>query len=301
MSEESKGRSRRKKSRVIDALIVVALIAFVVSAVQLVRIGLDYKQGSDSYAAVESIAQGDSDEPLIKPVPGKIIVDPDGHQMESLPENGEEPGDGGIPMYEFSGDLAALKARNPDFRGWIYVPDTRINYPIVQGADNDQYLRRTFDGTPNQAGSIFLDAAIKRGLDGKNPIIYGHNRKDGSMFANLKRFREKEFLRTHPYIYIFTEEETIVYQVFAVYVTLPDSDTYTYSFSGDDGFLDYIARMKSRSEIKTDVEISARDKIVTFSTCTNAKADTRLVVQARRMKPEELLPEEETEEESTEE
>ena len=274
--EEKKRRGRRtQRKRLYTALMILSLIVFCVCLIQLVRIFLDYKAGSDSYQAVEKIALGDSDLPLIEP------ITPETQEQETA--ESEDQAQPEVLRYQFNGDVNALKAQNPDFIGWIYVPGTDISYPMVQGEDNNEYLRTTFEKTANNAGSIFLDSVIEDGLDAKNPIIYGHNRRDGSMFATLKRFQKQSFFEKYRYIYIFTTEGDRIYEVFSVYVTMPDSDTYTYGFGSEESFLSYIDKVKSQSLYDTGVSVEAQDNIITLSTCTNRQADTRFVVQAKRI------------------
>ena len=274
--EEKKRRGRRtQRKRLYTALMILSLIVFCVCLIQLVRIFLDYKAGSDSYQAAEKIALGDSDLPLIEP------ITPETQEQETA--ESEEQAQPEVLRYQFNGDVNALKAQNPDFIGWIYVPGTDISYPMVQGEDNNEYLRTTFEKTANNAGSIFLDSVIEDGLDAKNPIIYGHNRRDGSMFATLKRFQKQSFFEKYRYIYIFTTEGDRIYEVFSVYVTMPDSDTYTYGFGSEESFLSYIDKVKSQSLYDTGVSVEAQDNIITLSTCTNRQADTRFVVQAKRI------------------
>ena len=277
--EEKKRRGRRtQRKRLYTALMILSLIVFCVCLIQLVRIFLDYKAGSDSYQAVEKIALGDSDLPLIEPITPET---PETQEQETA--ESEDQAQPEVLRYQFNGDVNALKAQNPDFIGWIYVPGTDISYPMVQGEDNNEYLRTTFEKTANNAGSIFLDSVIEDGLDAKNPIIYGHNRRDGSMFATLKRFQKQSFFEKYRYIYIFTTEGDRIYEVFSVYVTMPDSDTYTYGFGSEESFLSYIDKVKSQSLYDTGVSVEAQDNIITLSTCTNRQADTRFVVQAKRI------------------
>ena len=280
MKGKKRGIKRTRKQKLYTALMILSLAVFCVCLFQLGSIFLDYKKGSDSYRSVEKIAMGgDRNSPLIEAV--EEIGG--GNEAETGTEAGEENGQPEPLKYHFNGDPQALKAQNPDFIGWIYIPGTGVSYPMVQAEDNDYYLRRTFERTDNNAGSIFMDYLIEDGLDAKNPIIYGHNRKDGSMFATLKRFQKKTFFDKYRYIYIFTTEDQRIYEVFSVYVTMPGSDTYTYGFGSEESFLAYIQKVKAQSIYDTGVEVTAQDSILTLSTCTNRQADTRFVVQAKRI------------------
>jgi len=112
------------------------------------------------------------------------------HQQALEAKPAQEPGEGENP-------LAALWAQNPDIVGWITVPFTGIDYPVVQAKDNDYYLRRDLNGESARHGTVFLD--YRCAPDGSGcSILYGHNMRDGSMFGTLKRFEDKEFLESHP-------------------------------------------------------------------------------------------------------
>jgi len=106
------------------------------------------------------------------------------HRPEPAPEDGENP-------------LARLRERNPDIVGWITVPYTNIDYPIVQAKDNAYYLRRDLNGGSAKPGTIFMDYRCAKDGFGYS-IIYGHNMKSGAMFGTLGRFEDKAFLDAHP-------------------------------------------------------------------------------------------------------
>jgi len=114
-------------------------------------------------------------------------------------------------------DMRHFIERNPDFVGWILIDGTPINYPVVQGTDNVKYLHTTFLGQSNPAGSIFMDYRAVQGFDTPLAIIYGHNMRDGSMFAPLHQFIDPEFSGDYPEITIInTNGEVLTYQVFEV-------------------------------------------------------------------------------------
>lgn len=107
-------------------------------------------------------------------------------------------------------DFAALQKEMPDIVGWIRVPGTRIDYPIVQGDDNSYYLKHDVSGARRAHGAVFLDADCDSRFLGRNEIIYGHNMKDGSMFKDLLKFREQDFFESHRYFIIETPERAIL-------------------------------------------------------------------------------------------
>ncbi len=178
-------------------------------------------------------------------------------------------------------DFAALQARNNEVIGWIYSPNTKINYPVVKGVDNDFYLSHTFDGTANANGSIFMDANCDTDLSMHNTILYGHHMNDGSMFASLTDYRQTGYLEAHPVLYYYTPNQNYLLEVFCCFVTGPDSDVYSFNFSSNEEFERYLESWRSRSNFDTDVQVSGDDHIMTLSTCTYEYEDARYVVMCK--------------------
>lgn len=114
-------------------------------------------------------------------------------------------------------DFDMLLAKNPDTIGWISIPDTNINYPIVQGEDNDKYLHTTFEGQESIEGSIYLDFESDEDMLGRNNILYGHNMKNGTMFKDVVKYKDPEFFKEHQYFSIYTPEREIRLKAVAAY------------------------------------------------------------------------------------
>ena len=104
-------------------------------------------------------------------------------------------------------DFAYLISCNPDTAAWLYIPETNIDYPVVQGKDNETYMTRNFYGEEAPSGTIFLDyqSAIRQ----KNYVFYGHNMKNGTMFRDIARYAEKTYFDTHRQIWLYTPQETL--------------------------------------------------------------------------------------------
>ena len=100
-------------------------------------------------------------------------------------------------------DFQALRKINLDIIAWIRIPDTKIDYPIVQGKNNAYYLKHMFQKTEHAAGSIFLDVDNEADFSNRKSILYGHNMKDGSMFQGLHRFQEESYLQEHNQVYLY--------------------------------------------------------------------------------------------------
>nr|MBQ8244190.1 class B sortase [Oscillospiraceae bacterium] len=178
-------------------------------------------------------------------------------------------------------DLAALQQVNPDVLGWIRIPDTKIDYPFLQGKDNDYYLKHTWEGRNNAAGSIFLECMNSPDLTDFNSIFYGHNMNSGAMFANLRKYTRQSFWETHPYVYLMTAQGVWRCEIFSAYKAPVDSHTYGLSFQQEETKAHFLATALEESQIETGVEPATTDRILTLSTCSGAGYTTRWVVHAR--------------------
>jgi sortase B len=183
-------------------------------------------------------------------------------------------------------DLAALREVNPDVVGWIIIPDTDINYPLMQGEDDDFYLNHTWKGDKNSVGSIFLEYLCSPDLTGDNTIIYGHNMANGSMFADLRNYAVKDFWKRSPFVYIVTDEGIFRYDIIAAYKADVDSLTYGVEFPTEDSKANFLRYIRQESEFDTGIVPQVQDRILTLSTCYGTANEFRWVVQARlRMVP----------------
>ena len=200
-----------------------------------------------------------------------------GHSGQSAPTEGEVE-EIQAERSPIQVNFTQLKEQNNEVIGWIFSPDTVINYPVAQAKDNDYYLYNFIDGTYTGTGTPFLDCVCPGDFSGKNSIIYGHHMNDGSMFASLSNYRKEGYYAEHPALYLNTPSQNYKLEVIAGYVTDPDSEAYSFSFPDDESFLQYLSRARSQSDFQTDVEVTAEDRIVTLSTCTYEYYDARYVV-----------------------
>ena len=178
-------------------------------------------------------------------------------------------------------NLAALREANPDVVGWIRIPDTKIDYPLMQGEDNDFYLKHTWDKQPNSVGSIFLEHLNSSDLTDYNTIVYGHNMKNGLMFGDLPDFSIQKHWQTHPYVYLLTDAGVYRYEIFAFYLAEVDSLTYSMNPAQDITKTDFLNLAMEKNRIQTGIEPALTDRILTLSTCSGGSYANRYVVQAR--------------------
>ena len=172
-------------------------------------------------------------------------------------------------------------AKNVDVIGWIRIEGTSVDYPVVQAKDNDYYLTHDVDKTNSKYGSIFLDYRCDPiSLKGNN-ILYGHHMKDGSMFASLIQYKNKEFFKNHSTIEFATLEKTYQWEIFSVFITDPSYYYLETKFIDDEKYLDFINNVQAKSIYKMDITLTESDNILVLSTCTYEYNDARFVIAAR--------------------
>lgn len=179
-----------------------------------------------------------------------------------------------------------LKEINKDIVGWITIPDTPIDYPIMQtDNNNDYYLYHNYKGEATKFGSIVMDFQCNK--DSENLILYGHNMMAGNMFAYIKKYEQFYTFQANPYIYINIFGENRIYQVFSVFRTATEGEGSFYYCRPDFDILseykNFIYKMSSMSLYETGVSVSENDEIICLSTCTAAYGNLRTVVAAKRI------------------
>ena len=167
-------------------------------------------------------------------------------------------------------DFGELKKKNEDVVAWIKVNNTKIEYPVVKSKNNDYYLNHSLDKSYNIAGWIFADYRNNFNGEDKNIIVYGHNRRDGSMFGSLKNILDEEWYNNdeNRNIIFATEEKVSTYRVFSVYQVEKEDYYIQTEFKGDE-FEKFIEELKRRSKKDFDEEVDKDSQILTLSTCAN--------------------------------
>lgn len=244
MSKHIKKKSR--KDLITNLLLILFVMLLIISSIEIIKW---YKENKENKKIQEKISEA-------------IIVD----EQETLI------------------DFEKLKEINKDTVGWIKVNGTDIEYAVVKASDNNYYLDHNFENEYNKAGWIFAD--YKNKLDGtdKNIVIYGHNRRDGSMFASLKNILKEEWYsnKENRKITFITENEESIYEVFSIYQIEAEDYYITTNFNNEE-FLEYIQTVKNRSIKDFNVELTEEDNILTLSTCGNDN-DYRVVLHAKVLK-----------------
>ena len=176
-------------------------------------------------------------------------------------------------------DLEALRQENEDVVGWILIPDTKVNYPLLQWTDNDFYLKHTWKQTKNPNGSIFIEWQNSPDFSDFNTIIYGHNMTSGVMFGSLRKYKSEKFWKEHPSFYIASDQGVLRYDIFATHKAGIDTIIYGLELDTEQKKTEFLRFAKDYSNIDTGITPTIEDSIVTLSTCTGQGHASRWVVQ----------------------
>ena len=185
-----------------------------------------------------------------------------------------------------------LYLENADMVGWIQIEGTSIDYPVMQTpADPNYYLKHDFEKHYTDYGCPFMQADCDALAPSDNLIIYGHNMKDGSLFADLAKYGSKDFWQTHKTVWFDTELGSYAYEIFAViHMTVQADDADAFPFyrfvdaAAPEDFAAYVSVCKARALYDTGIFAEYGDRLLTLSTCDNITDDGRLLVIANKPK-----------------
>lgn len=196
-----------------------------------------------------------------------------GRYYAGLQQTAADP-DGGI-------DFAALQAINPDAAAWLEMPGLGISLPVVQAADNETYLHRSFDGSDSPAGCLFFAAPAG---DGLYRVIYGHNLHDGSMFNGLLNYRDEDFYAANPTFTLYTPEGAGTWRIFSCHTATDMEELYRTDRTAGEEYDAFLQQLLEASEYDTGAELPEGAQVVTLSTCLTSYGSglERYVVHAYR-------------------
>ena len=175
-------------------------------------------------------------------------------------------------------DFDALRKINPDVIGWLYYEDTIIDYPVVQGENNEMYLSMLFDRTWGGCGTLFADCITEAPFRQFNTIVYGHHMKDGTMFACLKELRDSEYCAKHPKLELSTPDGKFDLEIWAFLNEPADSNIYLTNIKYEEDKQAYLDLIESLASYTTNVEVSTGDRLVMLSTCAYEFEEARYIV-----------------------
>ena len=181
---------------------------------------------------------------------------------------------------------AELAAKNSDFIGWISIDGTNVNYPVMQTRDNpDYYLKHNFEKEYSDFGVPYLDASCVV-EQSNNLIIYGHHMNDGSMFADMEKYKDSSFWLEHQTIDFSTMESNGKYTVIAAFAFDTNNEEFNYTHyanMSESEFNEYLREISKRSIYKTSAKAEYGDELITLSTCEYTHSNGRFVVVAKKV------------------
>lgn len=187
--------------------------------------------------------------------------------------------------------LEELQKQNNEIIGWLEIEDTNINYPILQGSDNEFYLTHNYKKEKATGGSLFLDKDFDLINGSSNYLIYGHRSKQGLMFEDLMKYTKEDFYKEHTKIKFTTNTDDSIYEIISVFYSRVyyknEKDVFRYYYfvnaSNEQEYNDFVNNCKKASIYDTGVNASYGDQLLTLSTCEYSKKDGRFVVVAKKI------------------
>ena len=278
MKQDRENKKNKKNRSVIYAILaVICLMAFVVFFFLAGQEFLTRQKAEEELEALKeetSVSETQLDESEAAEEADSVVEEP---EFEPLPE------DGAIPEKELDFEQLVSEV-NEDIYAWIYIPGTLVDYPMVRHpTEESYYLNRNLDGSSGYPGCIYVDPINAADFSDPNTVIYGHNMKDDSMFGSLHEYRDRQFFDENRYLYIYTPEKTLVYEIFAAYEYSDIHLIYSFDLSNPEIFQTYLDQIfeirDMTANIAEDIEVTSEDHIVTLSTCIGGKDTMRYLVQ----------------------
>lgn len=263
-TESDKGTSQkfRKKQRhpifnLRSIIIILLLLGLIISGLYLLRDQLRSMHQKELQESLSALATQE-----------EIVIETEAPAEEET----EEP-------YVSPIDFDALKEKNPDTVGWIRVPDTNIDYPIVYSGDNEKYLHRDFDGNKNIYGTIYLDGDSEPDFSGWNNPLYGHHMKDGTMFRDVVKYKEQDYFKAHQFFEIYTPERVIHLKAVSCYYTDASGIVRQTKFKSQESFDAWVDDRLSPCSYAEKPDVSVGSMFV-LVTCSYEFNDARTLLYA---------------------
>lgn len=243
--------------------ILICSIVFVVSAYQIIRHYVSAHKADKEFSQLAQLAEQTED---------KSGTGRSSEEEQSLLER-----------------YRKLSEQNNDMAGWIAIDGTKINYPVMYTPDEpDFYLKHNFEKEYSDYGMPYIAEHCDPVRPSDNVIIYGHHMKNGSMFAGLEEFEDKNFYERHKKIRFDTLTEIAEYEVIAVFKTTVYDDTgfKYYLFANaktKKEFAGYVEQCRKLALYDTGASAKYGEKLLTLSTCEYSRSNGRLVVVAKKL------------------
>ena len=270
-----------------------AVCAFAAAGILALVIGKDYWEKHEARREYEEMRQQDKEQEIqaqdTDGEDGERGIRAQGQlREETEPGHDAQSGSAGkkLKQIDIPVDFHSLREQNPDIYAWITMPGTEIDYPVVQDSNDDSYyLTHTAERTESVSGAVFSEHYNSKDFSDQLTVLYGHNMKDGSMFAGLHQYEDSQFMKDHDEITIYTPNAILKYRIFAAYLSDDKHILLNYNLGREEdsrkAYIDEIMGQRTmKASLDTDVPVDESSSILTLSTCHSAGKDSRYLVQA---------------------
>lgn len=273
-------------------ILILCVIGAIIAVVSLVVGGMNRRRAEEEMALLAEQVNAQTTEPEETSRTASEVEEEPELTLEERIVQLEEELDITIPRKELDFDQLHEET-NEDIYAWIYIPDTVIDYPVVQHpTDNAYYLNHNLNGSQGLPGTIYSEDYNSRDFTDVNTVLYGHNMKAGTMFAQLHNYEDRAFFDEQPYVFIYTEDDVYIYEIFAAHESGSEHILLNYSFDNKvmfQGYLDDIINKRSMNcNIREESEVDSDSHILTLSTCVSNRQSSRYLVQCVLLNPEDL-------------
>lgn len=260
--------NKNRKSLIHKIVMLVLILMVIISMVGVVNRYLQDKRAEAEYRRLAELARETTE--AVTEAPTQAPTEPLTEPQETEAE---------AEAYASPIDFEALAEVNPDVIGWIRIPDTNVDYPIVQTGDNDKYLHTSFEGEESVAGAVYLDFESDSDMMGFNNILYGHNMKNGSMFKDIVKYKDQSYFDEHKYFEIYTPERTIHLKAISCYYAKAEPIVRKTRFKTRESYEAFIREMIKPCPWYELPEFPI-DSLYTLVTCSYEVNDARTILYA---------------------
>ncbi len=265
-----------KKKKIYKVIYIILITLIIVSIIYIVYLIMLKKEAKEESELLNTIEVEKENETLIGISNNTEI---------NIKENKEEKTERMLQVQK-------LKEENSDIVGWLEIEGTSINYPVLQGTDNEFYMTHNYKKEKSKNGSIFLNKDYDWNIESNNLLIYGHNINNGTMFQELLKYENESFYKEHPKIRFTTENEDSIYDIISAFKSKvyykSEKNVFRYYYfinpKSEEEYMEYIEKAKKASLYNIEETATYGDRLITLSTCSYYTQDGRFAVVARKEK-----------------
>ena len=263
-----------EKKKIYLVLMVLFLIGFAISGVILMRNAIVEHNAKKQYETLlENVLATEESEKMTE-----VIMESETEEikLDLIAEKN-------ISIPELKLDWEELAETNEDVYAWIYIPETKVNYPILQHpTDDNYYLDRNLDHSKGLPGCIYTQSFNTKEFTDGNTVLYGHNMKNGTMFKTLHYYEDGEFFDANRYIYVYTPEMVLVYEIYAACEFSDAHLLYSYDFTNEEGITGFLTDLENargmNNHVVEEIAVPEEERLITLSTCISNKPNNRWLV-----------------------